>query len=387
MKLLNITARLLVLLAVLAISSCNNIVDYNDGYDDGMKSTGAPAIEGVYTPGDVELASPITSAGFGEYIMLKGYNLSNVKRVLMNDVEVDMNDIYATAEQAWFAVPSAAPTEITNKITYVTALGETTFDFTVIIPDVTVSGLYNEMAPAGTAVKVVGSYFALHGFGAKETSKVTMNGTPLEVSEVTDNGMVIQLPDDAQPNSTIDFEWVGTSGHQTISVPYARKADLIYEDWSTAGNYGDAAFFVKDDPDALCGPYFRVNASLDAWSWNTLIYSGFNLNADIAAHPSDYLLKFEVRSAIDKPFPDSGAADGNGYCITLGDDSNKVEWNPSANESFNTFGEWCTVRLELADLIATVKPAAGWVNFIITLQPTAAIDADHSFANFRIEKK
>lgn len=388
MRIFNIKAWCTSLFVALAIVSCNDIVTYDEDYDDGMTSHGVPVINAVYDVEDTELANPLTEADFGDYIMLKGENLSNVTRIVMNDVEVDMTNVYATASTAWLAVPSTAPNEITNKMTYTTELGEAQYDFTVVIPDVTVVGLYNEMAPAGTSVKVLGSYFSLHGFGNKETSKVTMNGTPLEVSDVTDNGMTIAIPTDAQPNSTIDFEWVGTSGQKKASIPYARKDGLIYEDWSKASNWASVDYLVKNDPKALCGPYFRVNTSLEAWSFNWIFGSGFNLSEEVAANPSDYVLKFEVRSATDKPFQDTGANSGvNGYVITLGDDSNKWEWNPSSGQSFNTYNEWCTVRLELADLVAKVKPSAGYVVFKMSLQPIAVLDADHSFANFRIEKK
>lgn len=384
-------ARNIMLATAIILTSCNDIVTYNDGYDDGMTSNGAPVITGVYSPEDREFTTPLTEAQFGEYIMVTGENLSNVTQIRMNDVEVDMTDVYATSSTAWFAVPSAAPTEFSNKIYYQTKLGETAYDFTVIVPDVSVIGLYNEMAPAGSTVKVEGSFFQLHGFGSKETSQVTMNGTPLEVSDVSDNGLTLKIPENAQPNSLITFEWQGANGTQTVSTPYARKEDLIYEDWSAAGNWGDASYLVTNpedtDPPALCGPYFRVHKSFGAWAFSWVLGSGFNLAPEVVENPENYLMKFEVCSGMDSPFQDTGANDGNGYTIVLGDDANKYEWNPSSVQSFNTFGEWCTVRLEVADLIAASKPSAGWVTFKMSFQPVAAIDADHCFANFRIERK
>lgn len=387
MKILNIISWCPSLLVVLAFASCNDIVTYDENYDDGIMSHGTPIIDAVYDVDDTELTNPLTEANFGDYIMLKGENLSNVTRILMNDVEVDMTNVYVTTSSAWFAVPSLAPNEITNKLTYTTELGETQYDFTVIIPDVSVVGLNNEMAPAGSKVKVLGTNFALHGFGKRETSKVTMNGVELDVSDVSDNGMTVTLPVDAQPNSVIDVEWDGTSGHKKSSVVYASRENLMYEDWSKASNWATVDYLVENN-DGLCGPYFRINTSLDAWSFNTIIGSSFILSDDAAINPQDYLFKFEVRSSTDKPFPDSGANAGlNGYVFQLGDTSNKWEWNPSKEQSFNTYGEWCTVRIELADLLASVKPQAGICSFILTLQPIADLDADHSFGGFRIEKK
>ena len=381
-----------VILSLFSVAtSCNDIVTYNDNYDDGMTSYGPPVINGIYYTDDTGLTSPLTEANFGEFIMLKGENLSNVQSIMMNDIPVDLSEVYATATSVWLAVPSKAPETISNKIYYQTKLGETEYNFTVLVPDVNVIGLYNEMVPAGSEVKVVGSYFELHGFGTKETSRVTMNGQELEVSEVSDDGMTILIPADAQPNSTVDFEWNGVNGAKKVSIPYARRADLIFEDWSTSGNWGDAGFFITeptgDDPIALCGPYFRVKRSFNAWDFVWVFGTGFDLKEDIANNPENYLLKFEVNSNTNNPFQDSGVNDGNGYSIVLGDDANKWEWNPSSEQAFNTYGEWCTIRLELADLVANSRPAPGWVNFKMLFQPVNAIDADQSFACFRIEKK
>lgn len=387
MKILNITVMCLSLLFAFAFTSCNDIVNYDEGYDDGMTSHGAPVINAVYDVNDTELSTPLTETNFGNYIMLKGENLSNVTRILLNDVEVDMTNVYATASTSWFAVPSVAPNEITNKITYTTELGETQYDLTVIIPDVTVIGLYNEMAPAGTSVKVLGSYFSLHGFGTKETSKVTMNGTPLEVSDVKDDEMVITIPADAQPNSKIEFEWVGTNGQQTVSIPYARKDDLIYKDWNTVTFWTDdyKKYLVTDDTE-LYAPYFRLQGSLSAWTWNTFLGCAINISEEVANNPSDYLFKFEVRSATDAPFQDTTDSGVNGYIISVCN-GNQWEWNPSAGQSFNTNGEWCTIRLEYEELVANVSESGEWVAFSFTFAPIADITVDHSFANFRIEKK
>ena len=58
---------------------------------------------------------------------------------------------------AWLEVPAKAPEVISNKIYYTTALGKTEYDFTVIIPDVQIKGLYNEMALPGSLAKVSGA--------------------------------------------------------------------------------------------------------------------------------------------------------------------------------------------------------------------------------------
>ena len=79
MKTLN---RILIGTVLLAtLFSCQDVVTYNDGYDDGMNSFGAPDVQGIYSPDDTDLQVPLTKGGFGEMIVLVGENLSNVTKI------------------------------------------------------------------------------------------------------------------------------------------------------------------------------------------------------------------------------------------------------------------------------------------------------------------
>ena len=61
MKTLN---RILIGTVLLAtLFSCQDVVTYNDGYDDGMNSFGAPDVQGIYSPDDTDLQVPLTKGG------------------------------------------------------------------------------------------------------------------------------------------------------------------------------------------------------------------------------------------------------------------------------------------------------------------------------------
>lgn len=376
---------LIAVFAAVTTVSCEDVVNYNEGYDDGSHSSGAPVITGIYDVNDTEFTDPLTGSEFNRFIMVRGSNLSNVREVMLNDVKVDIDEIYATSTTAWLQVPASAPEVITNKIYYRTALGETEFDFTVVIPDVYVAGLYNEMAPAGTSVGLRGEYFELHGFGRKETSRVTMNGKELSLSEITDKGMTVDIPADAQPNSTIDVEWVGTSGYKKVSVPYNNREHLIFDDWT--GKYWGDGLLVDNpgagEPPVICGPYLKVSRSFGAWDWYTVFGCGFGLPPEIEADVDSWVLKFEVCSDIETPFPENG---NFGYMFQLGAATNKWAWNPSSESSFNTFGKWCTIQIDLSTLTQSIKPT-GWCDFILNFQPMSPCDIRHYFSGFRFEKK
>ena len=138
---------------------------------------------------------------------------------------------------------------------------------------------------------------------------------------------------------------------------------------------------VDNEPEILYGPYFRVTGSYGAWNWTNLVCGGFNCPADVAAAPADYNFKFEVYSPTGHPFYDSA---GYGYLIQL--NNGNYPWNPSANGSFNTYGKWCTVSIDLQTVTGNAF-SEGWTGLSFILQPNSDWNVDHSFANIRIEKK
>ena len=389
MKRLNIAVCGLMFAAATAmLVSCQDIVTYNDGYDDGMTSNGVPSISAIYRADDTEMTAPLTGAAFEDMIKLTGENLSHAKKVMLNDVEVALSEVYATTHAVYFPIPRTIPGEVNNKLYYETELGNTSVDFTVQIPEVSISGLYNEFALPGSSIKVNGANFDLYGFGGgEESSTITMNGVALEVDSLTEQYMSIVIPENTSDNSTIVFSWESASGTKTVSVPYRNTTGIlwnldtpdVYGFWAgteliTTGN-------GSNEPAPLNGSYFRVKGSYAAWSWNSLLCGGCDIPAEAAANPSDYWFKFEVNSANGNPFYDSASV---GYLIQL--NGGQYAWNPSANGSFNTYGNWCTVRLELSE-VATNGINAGWNNLFWIMQPNSDWNTDHSFANIRIEKK
>ena len=135
MKRLNIAVCGLMFAAATAmLVSCQDIVTYNDGYDDGMTSNGVPSISAIYRADDTEMTAPLTGAAFEDMIKLTGENLSHAKKVMLNDVEVALSEVYATTHAVYFPIPRTIPGEVNNKLYYETELGNTSVDFTVRFP-------------------------------------------------------------------------------------------------------------------------------------------------------------------------------------------------------------------------------------------------------------
>ena len=305
------------LLALFAMASCDDIVTYNDNYDDGMTSTGAPVINAIYDSEDTEYTTPLASAVFEQMLVITGDNLAQVKKIMFNDVEMQLSEVYATREKAFMPVPRQIPENVTNKIVYETELGSTTFDFTVNIPEVKVEGLYYEFCQPGDTVQIVGDYFDLYGFGGEtETSTIKMNGQDLKVDSISEGYIAVVIPEDAQPNSVIDINYEGLNGSVHRQVSYMNTAGLVWsKDFVKNYSYPEKVSFVEGHVED-CEPDYYINLKGDfkEWDWIDIIKSTVNISPEVADSPDEYLLKFDVCSAENTPFYNSA---DTGYRFVL----------------------------------------------------------------------
>ena len=377
------------LLALFAMASCDDIVTYNDNYDDGMTSTGAPVINAIYDSEDTEYTTPLASAVFEQMLVITGDNLAQVKKIMFNDVEMQLSEVYATREKAFMPVPRQIPENVTNKIVYETELGSTTFDFTVNIPEVKVEGLYYEFCQPGDTVQIVGDYFDLYGFGGEtETSTIKMKGQDLKVDSISEGYIAVVIPEDAQPNSVIDINYEGLNGSVHRQVSYMNTAGLLWEkSFVESYSYPEKVSFVKGHVED-CEPDYYINLKGDfkEWDWIDIIKSTVNISPEVADSPGDYLLKFDVCSAENTPFYNSGDAGYRFVFNTNGD--NSYAWNPSSVTSFGTYGKWRTISLDLVSVATKINQLTeGETDFNFVIHPNSNWTVNHSFANFRIEKK
>src|SRR5690606_28811777 len=77
--------------------------------------------------------SSITAGKFGLPIAIQGRNLGSVTTVYFNDVKAKLNPVYVTDTNILLFITDEGPTELNNKITLITASGQTaTSDFLIV---------------------------------------------------------------------------------------------------------------------------------------------------------------------------------------------------------------------------------------------------------------
>ena len=374
-----------------SLASCDDIVEYNDGYTaaDKMANTGAPEIMAVYNIGDTAKTTPITEAEIGTMVRIEGKNLNNAKSITFNTVPVELNDIYTASTYANVRVPETLSFEHVNKIEYTTDRGSASFDFVVPFPSLTVGSLDNEFVNAGGTVTVNGANFDVYEFGSQ--SKVFVGDKEATVSDVTKQSMKIQIPEGTPDNSLITLKWSTSDGSaKTVSLPFRPTNSLLYADFDDVSINKDGAVKVDIEGDdatstassTLGHKHLHFTGNFDAWAWNTYDISRNMIDAGDITNLDDYVLKFEVLTTNEHPLTE---ATGLKFCFNWGDTYN---WNPANGAGINTFGNWQTVTLPLAPMATKGISAAGtWQTLRITMQPSAAYSADFCIGNIRIVKK
>ncbi|MDR2474875.1 MAG: glycan-binding surface protein [Bacteroidales bacterium] len=388
-NIIKITKWLFVAAAFVATACQEDIVSWDDNLNDETTPAGAPKIEYIALASDTtSLKTHITTGNLSDMLAIYGENLSQLQSLYFNDVAVELKTVYAVNSRIIVPIPRSLPEEITNKITVTTSKGTTEYDFTVSIPPLVITSLFNEFCSAGDTVDIVGNNFDLYDLTV-ENAQVSINGAKLTILDGTVTTLKVVIPAGTADNTSI-----------TVSSPKMdNPATVKFRDFGvTLQNYGDGVWgdtqkYQTDgthagDPKPLKGiPIFqRVNATLAQWSWNVPYAWGLNWPESYSDAPQNYQLKFEIltlKNISTGDFILGATPDGDAY---------RYKWNPAAGGiSFDTFGKWKTITIEYSELAAVGwAPQAGqWGNFMIAYQPTKEGEtiADFSIANARIVHK
>lgn len=399
---------ILFILGIIVFSSCNDIVKYEEEYDDDSTSTGAPVIERITNVIDTE--SAITEGDLSQIILIQGKNLSDLISLKFNDVEVDLKDAYIKSGQISVPIPRTLPSQITDKIHIETKKGSAEFAFKVTFPPLKITGISNDFALAGDTVYINGENFDLYGItlsdGKIELAPLSGNPIDVKILSATDRRLIIQLPVNYNNNRAT----LSITGSNTINpaiVPLHEQGISIvnweisaHSPYRTDGsNTGDPIRFPDVD-------FVRFNKSVNPWTWAEFIdYMAWTTSdADFVNNPKNYYFKFEIATA--------KALSGIQFRLTFttvdpnnGQSTYKDKtyyWSPETkyNSSLYTANKWETVTFDMADMydkiILESDPSNtdpiffvnGDMKFHIYLcNNQNAMDCDVSVTNMRFVKK
>ncbi|WP_295771599.1 glycan-binding surface protein [uncultured Mucilaginibacter sp.] len=309
--------------------------------DNSGNCDGTPTITKVVKPTDRTIT--VTSGNLREFVTIQGTNLCGVQEVMFNNIKVTSADFYATADEVTVRIPTSVPNpdQITNKLTVTTPTGNATTTFAVNIPAISITGVDNEYAPAGTTMTLFGPSFGIYGFtGGK--GKVFFGNTEATITKATADTLQVTVPAGVAQNSPIKV--VADNGsNATYAYPYMDNTNMMF-DFDT--KTGTAAGFITNSatPGAISGKYMRIAKSTGTWAADEIVRGTAKLPQDVVDHPDQYLYKFEINTQV--PFNQQGIRMWADY----GDSGTYYLWNPTVSP-FDTRGKWITYSIPLLDIV------------------------------------
>ncbi len=385
--------------------ACDDIVTYDDNYDDGTVSNGPPVITRI---SPVETPEKDTTEGsFNQMIIIHGENLSQVKSILFNDQAVDLKEVYAVATKIVVPIPGTVPNEITNKVVVTTAKGSTEYAFKISFPDLIINGFSFDFGNAGDTIVLQGDNLLLYDLTV-ENGEIKMNGNAATILSTTEKAVTLVVPDGITDNATVSVSSPrikAVLGDDPIELPY-RDLGLRIVDISPAylTNSSSSNFSTDGTREGDPAPLFprtcyaRIKPTVAGYSTNIPIYnypfdapSSNAMYADMRANPSDYVIKYEL--LIKTEFPITAPGDRVRMLINGFRPTNDKEWIPAlSGVAYHTFSKWTTISSDLVNY----KNASGgsplfetgnkftyaYIHGAGTVAPT-----DFSMTNLRFAKK
>lgn len=400
MKRFNIFNSLLPLLVgALLFTSCQddfvNVDELRDQSNRNKKSTAAPSISGIYGYDEymaTETPSPCIEAELGEYLVVSGENLEGLTQLLFHGIEIASTDYYAQWDMIVLTVPYKLPENGSPEtMSCTTEFGTTNYNIGLTIPDVEITALSNEFQVAGSTIDIYGSYLTLCDF-IGGTSKVYIEKSSesyikeLEIVDVSDEMLTVVIPTDAPENALITFE---VAGEPLGKKFHYRPTDLLLvpDEGSeavvaAAANYATiVSGEVEDDIENIFGDnakYYRFKGSIPGSTTLIVFYITDTFDLEEGKEASDYNLVYEINTQEGSSIPD-----GNTYKFMVNNTGVNM-WEDYSKVEIDTEGKWVTQRISYSTVKASLTASDNKQKFNIKLL-TALSNADHSFANFRIE--
>lgn len=180
----------------------------------------------------------LSSAVFGDWIIIKGQNLGTCYKVDFNNVIANDSLFSADDTTVTVKIPMNLPDPINNPITVTTKFGKAVFNFKILQPAPVINSFSPSAGGANTEVVLTGDYFL-------GVTSVKLNSTDLVIASSSKTQIKVTIPS----SITGGYFFVTTpSGTTKASISYG-LGYAIYEDALTAGwsntSYSTTAILIN----------------------------------------------------------------------------------------------------------------------------------------------
>ncbi|MDR1742220.1 MAG: glycan-binding surface protein [Dysgonamonadaceae bacterium] len=261
-------------------------------------SYGTPSLQKITQIKDH--TTSISTGNMGDWISIYGNNLESVKAISFNDVEVDMDEVYYENGILYLQIPVKMPVDIDNKLKITTEGGNISCDFQVFVPDLELTGMFNEYTPPGDTIKIYGKFLDLYEIDSENTKIVFGD---IETPVISNNSTYLTAKVPLNVQSDVKVKAVNSKFDATAICPgwYQDKHNIITtfdDDYPYTHSSGQQFVGAWTDPKPTSGKYIRFEVDQTTYpyglGWFYLMELSVNYPLEALSHPERYSLKMEL---------------------------------------------------------------------------------------------
>lgn len=237
----------------------------------------------------------ISVGNMGDWIAIQGENLESVKSIIFNDVAVDMTGVYYENQILYLQVPILMPGTVTDKVKVTTMSGNFDFNFKVNIPNLKLTGMFNEYTIPGDTLKIYGDFFKLYEVD-KTNTVVSFGSLENPVIDAGNTYLTVKVPIDVTPNIKLkvinkkyNAEALCPGYYQDRQNVITNFDDIPYWGWDGLGYIGQWS-----DPKPISGTYSLLKIGTEGSGWLYLMGTDYPYTDDMKNNPEKYEIKFEL---------------------------------------------------------------------------------------------
>jgi len=191
---------------------------------DNSENTAPPTLSTVTTLN--ERGTPLQSIGYGEWIIIKGTNLSTTSKVDFNGTLAADSLIYADDNTITVKIPTNLIDPINNPITVTTKYGTATLNFQIKQPAPQISDFSPGAGDVDEEITIDGNYF-------KGITAVTINGVAATIVSSTQTQVKIKVPAGGTAGQVVITTPVGSvTATKTFGLRHVIFDDALRNSWT-----------------------------------------------------------------------------------------------------------------------------------------------------------
>lgn len=330
-----------------------------------------------------DLNTAITEAALGDFIAIHGTGLDiqNIDSVLINDVKVDLLEVYTENDILYLKIPVKLAINTTDKIYIYNTAGYQEISFKTISPALYLERMFNEYTKPGDTIMIYGDFFELYEIDSLN-AVVDFNGKVSKVISSANNYLTAQVPEDVDKNIKVKVKGVKYDVEAFCPGRYYDNDCMMMDFDDLMPSNPVNVVTNPNDKQRLSGNFLRIdNTSEYSGWWYIAEKSGVPFTDDMLDNYQDYVIKCEFRTA--NQFVDGKIR----FCNYLFWDASPMEWIPG-DFIFQNFNRWETVMLPFVVNRSTTYPENMYYHsFNMRLEIDPGIVRNFAFDNIRIYKK